>query len=355
MPVARLVNRLRERRRERGWSQIALARRAGVARQTVSGIEGGLYGPGLDVALRLARALSCRVEDIFDLGDDPSMAEGIETPASSLERVAVAEIGGRTVIRPLRRTGAVPWSAGYGMADFTGNGPHHVRRYPGTAPAIFLAGCDPALGLLAAHLGRTARRLEGFWWPAGNRFALEQLGRRDVHAAAIHHPLGSADPLPPLPVRRFRLGGRQMGWIVRAGNPKHIFGADDLIRSDVRIVNRESGSGARALLDGLLAKVAMPSEKVLGYEVEASGHFEVAQAVALGAADVGIGVKSAADEAGCAFLPLLEEVCDLWVAREEEDDHAVSALLNTLRSGVFRGELAAFGDYDTSRSGDELT
>ena len=52
-------------RRERGWSQEALARHVGVSRQTVNAIEAGRFNPSLPLALRLARLFEKPVEEIF--------------------------------------------------------------------------------------------------------------------------------------------------------------------------------------------------------------------------------------------------------------------------------------------------
>lgn len=52
-------------RRERGWSQEALATHVGVSRQTVNAIEAGRFNPSLPLALRLARLFGKPVEQIF--------------------------------------------------------------------------------------------------------------------------------------------------------------------------------------------------------------------------------------------------------------------------------------------------
>ena len=57
-------------RRERGWSQEALATHVGVSRQTVNAIEAGRFNPSLPLALRLARLFDKPVEEIF-FDDDP--------------------------------------------------------------------------------------------------------------------------------------------------------------------------------------------------------------------------------------------------------------------------------------------
>ena len=63
--ASRLLNRLRVARAERDLSQGELARSAGVSRQTISSIETGQYCPSTLLALRLARVLGVRVDELF--------------------------------------------------------------------------------------------------------------------------------------------------------------------------------------------------------------------------------------------------------------------------------------------------
>ena len=61
-----LVNHLRRLRFEHGeMTQEALARTAGVTRQTIIALEAGKYAPSLELAFRLARAFGVGVEDVF--------------------------------------------------------------------------------------------------------------------------------------------------------------------------------------------------------------------------------------------------------------------------------------------------
>jgi putative transcriptional regulator len=50
-----------------GMSQQELAIRVGVTRQTIHSVETGKYKPTVELALRLARCLGVRVEDLFEL------------------------------------------------------------------------------------------------------------------------------------------------------------------------------------------------------------------------------------------------------------------------------------------------
>ena len=60
-----MINRLRELRAERGWSQAFLAERLEVSRQSVNAIETGKYDPSLPLAFRIARLFGLAIEQIF--------------------------------------------------------------------------------------------------------------------------------------------------------------------------------------------------------------------------------------------------------------------------------------------------
>ena len=68
MDAAELNNRLRALRAEAGLTQAELAALIGVSRKTINTVENGIFVPSTLLALKLAAALHCRVEDIFQLG-----------------------------------------------------------------------------------------------------------------------------------------------------------------------------------------------------------------------------------------------------------------------------------------------
>ncbi|MGK2935730.1 MAG: helix-turn-helix transcriptional regulator [Gemmatimonadaceae bacterium] len=70
MKKARLENRLKVARAERGLSQGELARIAGVTRQTISSIETGQYLPSALLAFVLADRLGKRVDELFTLSEE---------------------------------------------------------------------------------------------------------------------------------------------------------------------------------------------------------------------------------------------------------------------------------------------
>lgn len=60
-----LKNRLKEVRKEKGYSQQKLADEVGVSRNTISSIETGQFNPTAKLALILCIALDEKFEDLF--------------------------------------------------------------------------------------------------------------------------------------------------------------------------------------------------------------------------------------------------------------------------------------------------
>ena len=65
--MADIVNRVKELRLDRGWTQEQLAEAAGVSRQSINAIERNRYVPSLELALIFARIYSCPTDQIFEL------------------------------------------------------------------------------------------------------------------------------------------------------------------------------------------------------------------------------------------------------------------------------------------------
>jgi putative molybdopterin biosynthesis protein len=158
---------------------------------------------------------------------------------------------------------------------------------------------------------------------------------------------------PDRPMEVVTLVHREQGLIVAAGNPLNVSDVEDLARPDVRIVNRNPGSGTRSWLDSKLRTLGIPHDAVTGYEIEVPTHRAVATAVESGAADAGLGIRAAAVESGLGFVPLFTERYDLVMDARRVDEPEVQRLLDTLCTKSFRLEVDRYGGYDTSHTGDE--
>lgn len=67
MRDAELGVRLKEARMSGGLTQAELAERVGVSRKTINTVENGVFTPSTLLALKLAKALKLKVEDLFFL------------------------------------------------------------------------------------------------------------------------------------------------------------------------------------------------------------------------------------------------------------------------------------------------
>lgn len=374
-----LRNNLRQIRRQAGLSQQELAGKAGISRQAYVSVESGKSTPSTEVALRLAQALRTQVDGLFSLaGEQPEniWAELIGGPPeggqaaapSQPQRARLWRVGDRLLARPVLGQTA----ARYSLADAEGVilptpvGENQVAVLPFdgdelASPALSLLGCDPAMALLESGLGRRGVRLVST--EESSYKALTGLAQGDAHVAGCHlrddvtgeYNVSWVRRLVPFPCVLVAFASWQQGLIVMPGNPKKVFVVDDLARPGVRMVNRESGSGSRSLLDRLLSLQGIPTAGLDGYDREVPGHLAVAGAVAAGLADAGVGVQAAASALGMGFAPLEEERYDLVIPNHLINEPGVQALLDLLRNPGLHRRVEALGGYDVSNMGQPVS
>ena len=63
----KLLNNLEELRKAAGLTQQDLSESAEVSRKSINAIENGVYVPSTVLALKIAKTLNCRVEELFKL------------------------------------------------------------------------------------------------------------------------------------------------------------------------------------------------------------------------------------------------------------------------------------------------
>ncbi len=154
-----------------------------------------------------------------------------------------------------------------------------------------------------------------------------------------------------LKVTVLNLAYREQGLIVKKGNPLEINSLGDLVSKNVKLVNRQEGSGTRVLLDQRLKENDIDSVNIQGYSKIAYTHMEVALEVFSGSADVGIGILASAKLLGLDFIPLATERFDLIIPKEIYSAEAVRALREVLRSEEFKFNVTQMGGYGTRDTG----
>ncbi len=139
--------------------------------------------------------------------------------------------------------------------------------------------------------------------------------------------------------------GRLQGIVFRKGDPRFEGrSAEDAIVAAIAddscvMVNRNPGSGTRALIDRLLEGTKPP-----GYAVQPRNHNAVAAAVAQGRADWGVTLDRVARNAGLGFIPVQHEQYDF-----------VAPIARVQRPGVraLRARLSDRGRAKRSTPGNE--
>ncbi len=144
---------------------------------------------------------------------------------------------------------------------------------------------------------------------------------------------------------------RWQGLMIAQGNPKSIQGIMDLTRSDINLVNRQTGSGTRILLDYELQKAGIDPATISGYRSEEYTHMSVAMAVASGRADAGLGILAAARALDLDFIPIARERYDLVIPTDLLADERIELLLEIIRSKKFIDQVLAMGGYEVEETG----
>jgi molybdate-binding protein/DNA-binding XRE family transcriptional regulator len=342
-----LKNSVRDRRLARRWSQQDLADQAGIARASVSAIEIERLVPSTAAALALAAALDCRVEDLFQLPEQPRIEpQWAWTSPAVMQRYWQAEVGDRTLLYPHETT-----ELGMIEHDGVASSGSFKQRTASLPATLVMASCDPAVALLAAELAREAGiRLLAFSRSSRQALALVKQGL--VHIAGLH--LSPADQDGNAAAVRAELGtGYRLARVAQweegvATTSDRSSSIRSLVKSRIRWVGREPGSGARECLDELIGPRAAPRRT-------ARNHRGVVEAVRCGWADAGVCLRLTAEEANLKFLPVREEAYDLCFAEMMAADPRIQALLKVLRSNAYQTMISDLPGYRAKNTGAVMT
>ncbi len=201
------------------------------------------------------------------------------------------------------------------------------------------------LDYLLGRLGEAGFRLKSI--PVGSTAGLAALGRGEGDVGGTHL-LDAATGryneafLPPgvtlIPGydRRQGIAFRLEDSALTELGPKPLVAE---IRSDRhRMVNRNTGSGTRVLIDALLDGARPP-----GYLHQVKTHNGVAAAIEQGRADWGLTLETVAASAGLGFQFVANERYDLAVRQNRRDRPAVAELRRLLDDPAVRADLTKLG------------
>jgi putative molybdopterin biosynthesis protein len=249
----------------------------------------------------------------------------------------------------------------FSRADgFATIGRHEEIVPAGTTVAVQLLGRElqlPDLVVIGSHcigldylLGELqAEGVRSKFLAVGSLAGLEAAKRGECDLAGIHllDPV-SGDYNRPFLTAALELipgYGRLQGVVFRKGDERFEWQhtATEAVARAARdpgcvMVNRNPGSGTRALIDRLLA-----GAKPAGYAVQPRNHNAVAAAVVQGRADWGITLDRVAQAAGLGFIPVQHEQYDFVVPVARAHRPGVAAFRARLADPATREALARLG------------
>lgn len=229
---------------------------------------------------------------------------------------------------------------------------------------LVITGQDVSLDILMRHMEKQTRDIRPLRSFMGSLDGLISMYRGESDLVSTHLLDGDTGEYNLPYIRKILTGrsyvvvnllSRPAGLYVQRGNPQNLQNWTDLSKPELRLANREIGSGARVLLDEQLRLHGIPAAGLIGYQVEETSHMGVAAKVSSGEADVGVGIEKAARLVGQVdFIPLIQERYDLVMLRKQGNEAWTESVLRILQSPEFRQELQSFEGYDVSRTGEIL-
>ncbi|MBU7595140.1 helix-turn-helix transcriptional regulator [Metabacillus halosaccharovorans] len=224
---------------------------------------------------------------------------------------------------------------------------------------LLISGQDMVLDILGKHLESKGnyKALRSY---EGSLNSLLAMYKGECDIVSLHMFDGDTNEYNVPYVRKILIGyqytiinliSRKAGLMVQKGNPLNITNWPDLNKKNIRLINREIGSGARILLEEQLRIHHLSSSDIEGYDRIETSHLSVASSISSGEADVGVGTEKAAKIVGLDFIPLITERYDLVMINNKENNEILNILTDILNSVSFKKEIQALGDYDISQTG----
>lgn len=215
-----------------------------------------------------------------------------------------------------------------------------------------------AVAALMVHLNKVEMPVELRY--RNSTDAVAALSRGECDLAGFHVPTGQFEGaavawytrwLDPAQHCLIHLAVRSQGLFVAPNNPLMINGLKDLARPDVRFVNRQVGSGTRMLLELMLDDAGISPHAIAGFNSAEFTHSAVAAYIASGMADVGIGVRTAAQRFNLDFIPLVRERYFFAIRSDALGDPLVRQLLGILQLPEYHARVNELTGYDAADTG----
>ncbi len=193
-----------------------------------------------------------------------------------------------------------------------------------------------------------------------SQYSLASLAQGACDLSGLHLPRGELraqgiqacrEWLDPRHDRVISFVTREMGLMVKRGNPLDIHALSDLAAGKVRFVNRDHDSGTRLLFDQLLASLGLDETRINGVQQIEFTHAAVAAYVASGMADACFGVEAAARQFGLDFIRVLTEDYFFVCRQSFLETEPMRRVIELMKGREFHEAIAALPGYQPAETG----
>jgi len=225
---------------------------------------------------------------------------------------------------------------------------------------LVLAGSnDPLLEMLQELLITSEEKIQLRLQSRGSQAGIHSLirGEADLTTAHLLDPETGEYNLPYLkqiagePLELLTLAWRDQGLYLKPDSQFEIKNISDLKAENIIFINRQQGAGTRILFDYQLAKSNINPVEIKGYDREEYTHAAVAQAVAVGSADTGLGIRAVAKAFGLDFVPLFSERFEMIYPARLADDYRIKKIKEIIKSKKFQKYLTEQTGYNLKDTG----
>src|SRR5438270_1163279 len=182
-----------------------------------------------------------------------------------------------------------------------------------------------------------------------NQNSLVSLAQGACDLSGVHLPRGELraqgiracrEWLDPREDRVISFVTREMGLMVKRGNPLKISSLKDVVERKARFVNRDHDSGTRLLFDQLLVLHRIDEARINGAQQMEFTHAAVAAYVASGMADVCFGVEAAARQFDLDFVRLVTEDYFFVCRKQFLEQEPMRRVLAIMRGPEFQSAIS---------------